>query len=66
MNKTKRKAAKRALLMRGKPDNYRGSILQSNFIDDVPYKPKKARPSYFLNEYGFEQPLPQKDEGLSF
>ena len=66
MNKTKRKAAKRALLRRGKSDNYHQSILHSNFVDDVPYKPKKARPGYFLNEYGFEQPLPQKDEDLSF
>jgi hypothetical protein len=66
MNKTKRKASKRALLRRGKSSNSLQSTLHSNFVDDVPYNPKKARAGYFLNEYGFEQPLPQKDEDLSF
>lgn len=71
MNKTKRKAAKRSLRRLAKRIQQKQlQQEQQEHQDHWRLKPEnaqisrvqKARPGYFLNEYGFEQPLPKQCE----
>lgn len=71
MNKTKRKAAKRSLRRLAKRIQQKQLEQELQVHQDHGHlKPenaqlsciKKARPGYFLNEYGFEQPLPKRCE----
>lgn len=62
MNKTKRQAAKRKLkrMMASLSALERFRLRKRQYRKPKPITREKARPGYFFNEYGFEEPNPQK------
>ena len=64
MNKTKRQAAKRKLkrMMASMSALERFRFRKRQYRKTEPITHEKARPGYFFNEYGFEEPIPQKGD----